>query len=159
MPKYVPLIGVLSALCFTGYGAVNMHIAARAITKNCPDEPTPEPERPRGKPTEAGMRAAEPIHKSLIRMLNDLDDLLDTIHDDRSFAAVRSKLLNRAREQKAQAALHPNVGLIPLGRVAAHELQQAMRRHDKSLERAVNAVPDVRIFFEKEMAAILDPKS
>jgi hypothetical protein len=159
MPKYVPLIGVLSALCFTGYGAVNMHMAARTITKNCPDVPPPEPDRPRGKPTEAGMRAAEPVHQSLIRMLNDLDDLLDTIQDDRSFAAVRSKLLNRAREQKAQAALHPNIGMIPLGRVAAHELQQAIRRHDKSLERAVNAVPEVRVFFEKEMAKILSPNS
>jgi len=158
MPKYVPLIGVLSALCFTGYGAVNMHMAARAITKNCPDCPPPEPDRPRGKPTEAGLRAAEPVHKSLVRMLNDLDDLLDTIDDDRSFAAVRSKLLNRAREQRAQAALHPNVGMMPLGRAAAHELQQAIRRHDKSLERAVSAVPQVRTFFEKEMAAILDAK-
>jgi hypothetical protein len=62
-------------------------------------------------------------------------------------------------EQKAQAALHPNIGMIPLGRVAAHELQQAIRRHDKSLERAVTAVPEVRVFFEKEMAKILSPNS
>jgi hypothetical protein len=159
MPKFVPIVGVLSALLFTGYGAVNMHMASRAITKNCPDAPPPEPERPRGKPTEAGLRAAEPVHKSLIRMLNDLDDLLDTIQDDRTFATVRPKLLSRAREQVAQAQLHPNAGMMPLGRVAAHELQQAIRRHDKSLERAIKAVPDVRTFFEKEMAAILSPKN
>jgi len=159
MPKFVPIVGVLSALLFTGYGAVNMHMAARTITKNCPDAPEPEPERPRGKPTEAGIRAAEPVHKSLIRCLNDLDDILDTIQDDRTFAAARPKLLGRAREQVAKAQLHPNAGMTPLGRVAAHELQEAVRRHDKSLGRAVIAVPAVRRFFETEMAAILSRKN
>ena len=159
MPKFVPIVGVLSALMFTGYGAVNMHMASRAITRNCPDSPPPEPERPRGKPTEAGIRAAEPVHKSVIRMLNDMDDLLDTIHDDRTFAAARPKLLARAREQVALAQLHPNAGMTQIGRAAAHEMQQAIRRHDKSLERAVQAVPAVRTFFEQELAAILSPKS
>lgn len=132
-----------------------MNLAAKSITKNLPDEPAPEKERPRGKPTEAGVRAAEPVHKSLVRCLNDLDDLLDTIHDEASFAFAKPKLLSRAREQAAQAAMHPNAGMTQLGRAAAYEIQQASNRHMKSLTRAIEAVPAVRDFFEKEMGAIL----
>src|SRR4051812_21322217 len=100
MPKIVPLVSLASAMCFTLYGAVEMNRAGRAITKSLPDTPPASaPERRHGKPTEAGIRAAEPVHRSLIRFMNDLDDQLDTIHDAASFAAAKPKMIRRAREQ------------------------------------------------------------
>ena len=46
---------------------------------------------------QSSQRSSEPVHKVLIRCLGDLDDLLDTVHDPASFAAVKPKILSRMR--------------------------------------------------------------
>ena len=90
-------------------------------------------------------------------MLNDLDDILDTIHDDRTFEAAKPKLMKRAREQAALASLHPNAGMTPLSQLERHEMQQAASRHAKSLSRAMEAVPGLNKWFNDELGAILSP--
>jgi hypothetical protein len=95
------------------------------------------------------------VHKSLIRMLNDLDDILDTIHDANSFEAAKPRLLSRAREQKALAERHRNAGMTAISSFAQRELQPAISRHVKSLTRAVKVVPAVNKFFNDELGPIL----
>ena len=83
------------------------------------------------------------------------DDLLDTVHDPSSFAAVKPKLLARARKQAELAAHHPNQGMSQLSPTAAVQWQNAANRHAHSLSRATEAVPEVATFFVNDLAPIL----
>ena len=86
---------------------------------------------PAAAQAQGGQVPNEPVHKSVIRCLSDMDDLLDTIHDPASFALVKPRLLSRAREQKALASANPNQGMSQLSRSAAQEMQKAVNRHTK----------------------------
>jgi hypothetical protein len=94
--------------------------------------------------------------QAVVRFLGDIDDLLDTVHDSASFAAVKPKLLARARAQAALAAPHPNQGMTSLNPTATVQWQKAVNRHAKSLTRAIKAVPAVEDFFANDLAAILN---
>jgi hypothetical protein len=147
MQKMVPLIGILVASFFTFRAA-----------KNLPDPLSSQPASPPKTPvakSQGRQPLNEPVHKAVIRCLSDIDDLLDTIHDPASFAAVKPKLLSRAQQQKDLASAHPNQGMTQLGRAEKQEMQKAINRHTQSLTRAIQVVPEVREFFEKDIAAIL----
>lgn len=103
----------------------------------------------------ASARNTEPGHLAVVRCLNDMDDLLDTVRDPASFAVVKPKLLSRARQHATQAAKHPNPGLSQMSRAAAKQWEQAANRHTESLARAIGAVPAVGEFFEKDIAAVM----
>jgi hypothetical protein len=159
MQKAIPLVGVLVATFFVGSAAIQFSGPVSAINPKKSLNSTilgggadQRSERP------SAPRSAEPVHMSLIRCLTDLDDLLDTIRDPASFAAVKPKLLARAREQADYAAANPGQGMSRLSKSAAKELQTAVNRHAASLERAMRVAPGVQPFMEKEMAAILNPK-
>jgi hypothetical protein len=156
MQRFIPVVGLLVASYYIGTAGVQTSKTASVITAPSPGDPAAE--SPSSKKSAASQRPDEPVHKSLIRFLTDTDDLLDTIHDPASFAAVKPKLLRRAREQADLAAQHPNQGMSQLSKSAAKELQTAINRHSESLERAIRVAPGVQPFFEKELAAILNPK-
>ena len=84
-----------------------------------------------------------------------MDDLLDTVHDSASFAAVKPKLLARAREQAALAAQHSNQGMSSLNPSATTQWKKAANRHARSLARAIEADPAVADFFASDLASIL----
>ena len=109
-------------------------------------------------PAHVNERALEPAYKSVIRCLSDMDDLLDTVHDAASFAAVKPQLLNRARRQAEQASKYPNQGMTKLSRSASLELQKAADRHTEVLARAIQVAPAVREFFARDIAAIMNAK-
>ena len=159
MKQIIPLVAFGSAAMFAVNAAVNMRHAASVINKNGPTtSPAPtaaSKPAPRGQPTEAGIRAAEPVHKALIRCLNDFDDILDAIRDQPSFERAKPKLLRRAREHAADASKHPKGEMYELGQLARHELFEATKRHEKSLTRAIGAVPELNKFFHDEVGAIL----
>src|SRR5262245_26855023 len=130
--RFVPLIAFGVASFYAVSAAVQMQKPIATITKShdgggkativesdTDGDPQPKGETPK----------AEPVHKSLIRMLNDLDDILDTIQDVDSFEAAKPRLLNRAREQAAIAKQHRNAGMTALDSWARHELQPAINRH------------------------------
>jgi len=150
--KFVPLVALGLAAFYSISAAVTMQRTLPALTSENTDPPKSSP---RGQPSAAAVRAAEPVHKSLIRCMNDMDDILDTIHDDRSFAAAKPKLLQRAREQAALARLHPDGGMTQLGQLAQYEIREASKRHMKSLTRANEAVPALNKFFNDEVGAAL----
>ena len=153
--KFIPLIALGMAAFYSMSAAMVMRAPVAAITDSkCDDPKAARPVTPRGKPTEAGLRAAEPVHKCLISCLNDFDDIIDTIRDQRSYDRAKPKLLRRAREHVAQAAKYPK-GDVELGQLAKHELFEAMQRHEKSLTRANDAVPEFNKFFHDEVGAIL----
>jgi hypothetical protein len=104
---------------------------------------------------EASELDTEPGHLAVVRCLKDMDDLLDTVRDPASFAAVKPRLLTRARQHATQAAKHPDPGLSRLSRAAAKQWEQAANRHTESLSRAIEAVPAVREFFEQDIAAVM----
>jgi hypothetical protein len=149
----VPLIGFTVASFFAFRAATNM-------VDPLSSQPTATPMNARATPPVAPAREGprEPVHKSLIRCLSDLDDLLDTIRDSASFARVKPKLLDRAQLQKNLASAYPNQGMVQLGRAERQELQKAVNRHTASLARACEVVPAVREFFEKDIAALLQAK-
>jgi hypothetical protein len=169
MIRFIPAIIAISVACyFAGNAAYQMNGAASAINsydavaaavQGPADTPAEKPAEPRPDPNARVIeRPAEPVYKSLIQCLGDLDDLLDTIHDPATFAAARPRLLARAREQADYAKAYPGGGMARLSRSAAKELQIAMNRHAGSLERAYRAVPAVKPFFENELAKILGAK-
>jgi hypothetical protein len=164
MQKIAPLVGIAVATAF----ALN---AATHFPNPLADQPQPpmanaaagsDPpgERPDASPAPAprGQRPSEPAHKAVIRCLSDMDDLLDTVHSPTSFAAVKPKLLRRARQQAALASEYPDRGMGRLSRAAAQEMQKALNRHTEALARAIQVAPEVRDFFEKDIAAILSAK-
>jgi hypothetical protein len=123
--------------------------------------PQPLDERP-ATPAKAAPAAqsSSPVDptKAVVSFLADIDDLLDTVHDSASFAAVKPKLICRAREQAALAAQHPNQGMSRLSPSASRQWQDAANRHMRSLAHAIEAVPAVEDFFADDLAAILSPK-
>jgi hypothetical protein len=147
MHKLVPvLIGLAASIFFVARGAMNW--------------PNPLENGPAAASTTAvsdqRQDAIDPT-QAVVSFLADVDDLLDTIHDSRSFATARPKLLKRARQQAALAAQHPNQGMTQLSREDARKWQQAANRHTESLARAMAAVPAVEDFFMDELAEILSP--
>jgi hypothetical protein len=100
---------------------------------------------------------AESPHVAVVRFLTDIDDLLDTVHDRASFAAVKPKLVARTRQHAALAAKHADQGLTQLSPAAAQQWQTAANRHTASLARAMGAVSEVETFFAHDMAEILSP--
>jgi hypothetical protein len=116
--------------------------------------PQPQEDRPITSAPAARQAAIDPT-QAVIRFLGDLDDLLDTVHDSASFAAVKPKLLARAREQAALAAQHPNQGMSSLNPSATIQWQKAAKRHAESLASATKADPAVADFFAHDLAAIL----
>jgi hypothetical protein len=150
--KFIPMIAIGLGAFYAMSAAIMMQKTLPALTSETTDAPKPSP---RGQPSAAAMRAAEPVHKSLVRCMNDMDDILDTIHDDRSFAAAKPKLLQRAYEQAAQARLHPDAGMTQVGQLAQYEIREASKRHMKSLTRANEAVPALNKFFNDEVGAAL----
>lgn len=171
MYRIIPAVGILIATYFVGSAAVQMSNTASAIKATTPvtaavldnsaDQEKPADRRPQPKPEPNArviQRPAEPVHKSLIRCLSDLDDLLDTIHDPASFAAAKPKLLARAQEQADYAKAYPGQGMGRLSKPAAKELQVALNRHQASTERAIRAVPAVKPFFENDLAKVLGAK-
>jgi len=106
----------------------------------------------RGKPTDVS------VHRSVIRCLGDLDDLLDTVHDPASFEAVKPKLLDRMRQQTALAVAHPGQGMVGMSRSAALATQKAMDRHTEAVVRANEVAPAVTDFFTNDVAAVLNAK-
>ena len=116
--------------------------------------PQPQEDEPTG-PALAAQQATVDATQSVVRFLGDMDDLLDTVHDSASFAAVKPKLLARAREQAALAAQHPNQGMSNLSPSATNQWQKAVDRHAESLARAIEADPAVADFFANDLAAVL----
>ncbi len=162
MSKIIPLVSLTVAACFAYHAASQFPTAAIAVGGGNPARTRPKA-RPasdpaKSRPAATGQRSHEPAHKALIRCLGDLDNLLDTIQGPISFAAVKPKLLARVRQHAAEAADHPNPGMARLSPSAATELQRAMNRHTQSLSLAIQAAPEVKEFFEKEIAAVLTPK-
>jgi len=156
--KFVPLIAFGMAGFYAASAAMQMQRPIAVITK--PDDggakaTIVESDTEGDQQPEAQAPKSEPVHKLLIRMLNDLDDILDTIHDVDSFEAAKPRLLSRAREQRALAERHRNAGMTALNSFAQRELQPAMNRHVKSLTRAVKVVPAVNKFFNDELGPIL----
>jgi hypothetical protein len=166
MNKVAPLVGfaVAAFFCFRAASqfpdpladSPKSLLATPPVVGNPPEtQSDSSPATPRQA---TAQRPYEPAHKVLIRCLSDVDDLLDTIRDPASFAAVKPKLLSRVRQHVAQASEHPNPGMARLSRAAAQEMQKAMNRHTESLIRADRVAPGVRAFFEKDIAAILNAK-
>jgi hypothetical protein len=116
--------------------------------------PQPQEDRPITSAPAAPQATVDPT-QAVVRFLGDMDDLLDTVHDSASFAAVKPKLLARAREQAALAAQHPNQGMSSLNPSAAIQWKKAANRHAQSLARAIEAEPAVADFFADDLAAIL----
>ncbi|HEX4131126.1 MAG TPA: hypothetical protein VHZ24_13885 [Pirellulales bacterium] len=63
-----------------------------------------------------------------------------------------------ATDNGSLAQAHPNQGMIRLSGPAANEMQKAVKRHAESLRRAIQVLPAVREFFEKDAAAIMNAK-
>jgi hypothetical protein len=167
MHRFIPpAIAICVATYFASNAARQMSEAGAALTPTRtviapdPGPPADQPSEPAAEPPKkpTTRRPAEPVHKSLIRLLTDLDDLLDTIHDPASFAAVRPKLLRRVCEQADYAAEHAGQGMSRLSKSAAKELQKAADRHTASLARATRVAPGLKPFFDQELAPILSPK-
>lgn len=156
--RFIPLIALGFAAFCTVSAAVQMQKPIAAITKpqsQDPASPIQDMSTEADAQSESTPPAAEPVHKSLIRLLNDLDDILDAIHDADSFETAKPKLVSRAREQVALAAHHRNAGMTALSPFAQHELRPAIARHAKCLSRAVEIVPAVNKFFNDELGPIL----
>ena len=148
MHKLVPpLIGVVVSFFFIYRAATNMPdpLADKATVKT--QRGTSQVEQP-----------AESPHVAVVRFLGDLDDLLDTVHDRRSFAAVKPKLLARTRQHAALAAKHANQGMTQLSPDAAKQWETAANRHARSLARATQANSEVEAFFANELAPVLNPR-
>jgi len=161
MPKSATLISLAVATVFVSYSAMQFSGVSTALTQKQaagPPATRPSTSAKPDAPRPVAARPDEPVYKSVVRCLSDMDDLLDTVHDAATFAAVKPKLLDRARKQAALAAAHPDQGMTRLGKAAALEMQKAMNRHTESLARAIDAAPGVREFFAKDIAAILTAK-
>ena len=103
-------------------------------------------------------RPSEPVYKSMIRCLGDLDDLLDMVVDRNSFEAIKPRLVKRVIQQKEYASEHPNQGMTKLSRAAAKELQGAINRHSQSLTRANSVAPSVSEYFKRKLGSLLEEK-
>jgi len=155
MWKFPTIMGLTVATFFAFRVALNLH----SPLGDGPGTPTKtSPLISQAATTQVGPHKNEPAYKAVVHCLSDMDDLLDTIHDPASFAAVKPKLLNRARQHAAQAAEYPNQGMTQLSRPAALEWQNAANRHTESLARAIQVVPAVGGFFENDIAAIMSAK-
>jgi hypothetical protein len=164
MNKYIPLLGLALAAFYMFRVSNELSKTADAIAPgandvaiaNKPDAP-PAP-APKAAPARADSVRDEPAYKSVIRCLNDVDDILDTITNQATFAAAKPKLLNRVRQQAALAAQHSNQGMTQMSRAASKEMQKAVNRHTASVMRADSAVRGVVAFFEKDVAAAMNQK-
>jgi hypothetical protein len=116
--------------------------------------PQPQEDRPITSAPAARQSTIDPT-QAVVRFLGDMDDLLDTVHDSASFAAVKPKLLARAREQAALAAQHSNQGMSSLNPSATKQWQKAAKRHAESVARAIKGDPAVEDFFANDLAAVL----
>ncbi len=161
MTRILPSVGIVVATYFVLNATSQFQHATSRVLSDDPAEPrtkpTPAGEATRSRPAPPAQRPTEPAHKAMIRCLTDLDNLLDTVQGPISFAAVKPKLLARVRRHAAEAKDHPNPIFGRLSQAAALELQRALNRHAESLSLAIQAAPEVKEFFEKELAPILSP--
>jgi hypothetical protein len=155
MWKIAPLIGLTVATFFTFRVAMNLPHPLGGEPETLPKT---SPASPRAPTTQGSHHTTEPAYKAVVRCLSDMDDLLDTVHDPASFAAVKPQLLSRARQHAAEASAYPNQGMTQLSRAASLEWQKAANRHTEALARAIQAAPAVRGFFEQDIATILSAK-
>jgi hypothetical protein len=155
MWKIAPLIGIAVASCFAFQAAINLH---NSLSSNPETLLKTSPATPRAQSVRGSQHAIEPAYKAVIHCLSDMDDLLDTVHDPASFAAVKPQLLSRAKQHAAQVSEYPNQGMTQLSRSAAIEMQRAVNRHTEALARAIQLVPAVRGFFETDIATIMNAK-
>src|SRR5262249_35504611 len=106
MPKSATLISLAVATVFVSYSAVQFSGVSTALTQKQAASPPVTRPNTAAKPDAPQPVAARPdelVYKSVVRCLGDMDDLLDAVHDAASFAAVKPKLLDRARQQAALA--------------------------------------------------------
>src|SRR4051812_7766537 len=88
MQRIIPLISFGVAALFVSYSAMQFSGVSATLTQNqVADPPVTRPNTKSDTPRPATARPNEPAYKSVIRCLNDMDDLLDTVHDAASFAA------------------------------------------------------------------------
>jgi hypothetical protein len=159
MKKFLPLIGLMVAGVFMYRAADQMTVVSNAQSSDGNTVNTaPKPAEQRAATTKASNSKNEPAYKSVIRCLSDLDDILDGITGLDSFTAAKPKLLAHVRQQAALAAEAGNQGMQQMSKAASKEMKKAVNRHTESLIRANNVAPGVAAFFEKEVAAILNPK-
>jgi hypothetical protein len=164
MNRVAPLVVFAAATFYAGQAAFQLSGSPACFPKSplvTPDEVGNPPETLADSSPEAPRHVTaqcpcEPAYKVLIRCLSDVDDLLDTIHDPASFAAVKPKILSRFRQHMAEGKEHPNAALRGLSRAASQELAKATNRHTGSVTRAIGVAPEVRRLFEKDVAAILN---
>jgi hypothetical protein len=155
MGKIAPLIGLSVATFFAFRVAMNLQNPLGESPKTPAQTSLATP---RADSAHWDQHSIEPAYKAVIRCLSDMDDLLDTIHDPASFAAVKPKLLSRAKQHAAQASEYANQGLTQLSRPAAIEMQQAANRHTEALARAIQVAPAVAGFFATDIANTLTAK-
>jgi len=155
MQKVLPFIGIMVATFFTFRAANNL---PNPLSSQPASPPKTSPATLPVATSQGSQSANEPVHKAVIHCLSDMDDLLDTIQDPASFAAVKPQLLSRAQQQRDQASAYPNQGMTRLSRADKQEMQKAVNRHTQALARAIQVAPAVRGFFEKDIAAILQAK-
>jgi hypothetical protein len=154
MNKILPLIGVAVATGFVGYAGVQF--SGIPITDPADDAGKAAQVRPKA-PQRTAADDEEPPYKALIRCINDLDDLLDSIVNPATFQTVKPLMLKRVRRHVAEMEEREH-GMGELSRDAAREMQQAIKRHAASLARANSVAPGVNDFFSQHLAAVLNPK-
>jgi len=169
MYKVIPaVIGLSVAAFFVGYSSMQMDRASNILKYGSAEPPgwARETMKKREEPTADATprwssnndRTDEPAYKLLIRCLNDVDNLLDTVKDAASFEAVKPRILRRMRQHKEIGKSHPEQGMTQLSKTAAKEFEKAINRHAVSLIRADSVAPGVQDFFKKEVAPIMESK-
>ena len=91
MWKIAPLIGITVATFFAFQAAMNLQ---NPLGSNPDTLPKTSPATSRAESAHGSQHTLEPAYKAVIHCLSDMDDLLDTIHDPASFAAVKPQLLS-----------------------------------------------------------------
>jgi hypothetical protein len=169
MYKVVPaVIGLSVATFFVCYSSMQMDRASNIFKYGSAEPPgwARETTKKREEPTAEATprwssnndRTEEPVSKVMIRLLNEVDDLLDTITDRASFEAVKPRILRRVRQVAELAKGRQNQGMTQFSKSAAKELEKAVNRHATSLVRADAAAPWVTEFFKNEVQPLLNPK-
>jgi hypothetical protein len=147
---------------------MQMSRTANILNNGCPDPPgwARETLKKREEPTAEATprwssnndRSDEPAYKLLIRCLNDVDNLLDTVKDPASFEAVKPRILRRVRQHKEVGQSHPEQGMTQLSKSAAAEFEKAIKRHAASVIRAESVAPAVTDFFKNEVRPVMEAK-
>jgi hypothetical protein len=155
MNKILPLIGVAVAASLSGYAAVQLSGAGAAVDEAKVVKPAPK--RPSARTAQSTDDQDEPPYKALIRLISDLDDMLDSIVNEETFRTVRPLMLKRVRQHAAEMAENER-HMGKLSKEATGELNAALARHATSMGRANKVVPGVADFFSQHLAAAMNQK-